>query len=71
MNPLVNARNELLDCQSDALSTSLFILLDTMVEAGDSNISASYGDIGINITSSIIEIVNIETGIAILTLERR
>ena len=55
-------RETLLNMPGDSLSNALFILVDHMVEAGESSITMSDGDIGILVTNEIVEIVDIPNG---------
>lgn len=60
---LIELKNRVADMETNSVTSALFILLDHMVEADDSNISYSDGDIGIDITNKTISIVDIEAGI--------
>ncbi len=68
---LVELKNTILNMETNSVTSALFILLDHMVEADDSNISYSDGNIGIDITNEVISIVDIEAGIELgsFTLE--
>lgn len=59
---LIELKNRVADMETNSVTSALFILLDHMVEADDSNISYSDGDIGIDITNKTISIVDIEAG---------
>jgi hypothetical protein len=59
---LIELKNRVLDMKTNSVTSALFILLDHMVEADDSNMSYSDGDIGIDITNKTISIVDIEAG---------
>lgn len=62
MNKFKRLYDILLDLPSTSLTDALFILVDHMSEAGDGNISESFGNIGIDVTNTSILVCDIETG---------
>lgn len=60
---LTELRDILLDLPNDSVTSALFILVDHMVDNPDSHYS--YGNLGISVTDSHVELVDIENGTTI------
>lgn len=69
MTNLQRVRDELLPWADDGFSRGLFLVLDYLLDAGDDYVSTSCGDLGISCSNGTMEIVDIESGVNLLTLE--
>lgn len=65
-------RDELLEHTGEnAFGNALFVLFDSLLDAGEDTIATSYGNLGVQITKKSMDFVDIESGTSLLTLVRQ
>lgn len=64
-------RDELLEHTGEnAFGNALFVLFDSLLDAGEDTIATSYGNLGVQITKESMDFVDIASGTSLLTFTK-